>query len=139
MGNSNERVEPSGVARPLGLYSHAWKVPAGSELLYLSGQVAVDENGEVVGLGNLAVQVEQVFRNLERVLAAAGFDFSDVVKVNTYLLRGQELESYRDARTPVYERYFPDARYPASTLVVIDALAGPHYLIEVEAVAARTP
>src|SRR5437867_2558060 len=123
MTESNEPIEPPDVARPLGLYSHAWKVPAGSELLYLAGQVAVDESGEVVGLGDLRAQVEQVFRNLERVMAAAGFAFSDVVKFNTFLLKGQDFDVYREARTPMFQRYFPDGRYPASTLVMIDALA----------------
>jgi enamine deaminase RidA (YjgF/YER057c/UK114 family) len=71
------------------------------------------------------------------VLAGAGFEFADIVKFTTYLVRAEDVEAYRTARGPLFDRYFPDRRFPASTLVVVSQLAIQELLIEVEAVAAR--
>jgi enamine deaminase RidA (YjgF/YER057c/UK114 family) len=137
MTNQNQPVEPDGVFPPLGPYTHAWIVPGGSDWLYVSGQVAVDTTGQVVGLGDIGAQVEQVFRNLDGVLAGAGFEFADIVKFTTYLVRVEDVQAYRTAREPIFDRYFPDRRFPASTLVVVSQLANPEMLIEIETVAAR--
>ncbi len=139
MTNRNQPIEPDGVAPPMGPHTHAWRVPAGAEWLYISGQVAVDQSGQVVGPGDIGAQVQQVFRNVEGVLVGAGFEFADVVKFTTYLVRAEDMEAYRKARAAVYDSCFPDERFPASTLVVVSRLAIPELLVEVEAVAARSP
>jgi reactive intermediate/imine deaminase len=122
-----EELRVEGLAEPLSHYTDA--VKAGG-LLFLSGLVPVDENGNVVG-EDAAEQARQVFRNMELVLKAAGCGFEDVVKVTNFLLDVGD----RAAINPVRREFFGDAR-PASTLVEVSALAVPGALLEIEAVAA---
>jgi enamine deaminase RidA (YjgF/YER057c/UK114 family) len=79
----------------------------------------------------MKAQTEQVFKNLEAALAAAGATFADVVKMNTYATDLSQIQAYRDVRA----RYY-GADAPASTLVQVVRLARPEYLLEVEVVAA---
>jgi enamine deaminase RidA (YjgF/YER057c/UK114 family) len=128
-------VEPEGVAKPLGQYSHVVTVrPA--RLAFIAGQVSVDEAGRTVGVGDLAAQTRQVFHNLERVLESVGGSFGDVVKFTTYIVRGQRLEGFTSARTEVFSRVFPGGGYPPNTLLFIDRLVREEFLVEIEAVAA---
>jgi enamine deaminase RidA (YjgF/YER057c/UK114 family) len=105
----------------------------GGRTVYVSGQVSTDERGEVVGKGDLRAQVEQTFRNLQACLSAAGATFKDVVKSNLYVvgLRPEHVPIIREVRG----RYFDQANPPASTLVGVEALVGPDWLIEIEVVA----
>ncbi|MBN9261957.1 MAG: RidA family protein, partial [Hyphomicrobium sp.] len=66
-------------------YSHV-AVASGARTVYISGQVAMDSQGNLVGAGDLAAQTEQVMRNLGLALAAAGASFADVVKITTYVV-----------------------------------------------------
>ena len=100
--------------------------------VYISGQVAMDGAGALVGGSDLAAQTEQVFRNLETALRAAGATFADVVKITTYVV-DYTVEA-RAVIAGVRSRYFPTPP-PASTLVGVSALALPGWLIEIEAVA----
>jgi 2-iminobutanoate/2-iminopropanoate deaminase len=78
------RINPRDVAPPIGLYSHAVRVETSNcAWIHVSGQIALDEDGELVGAGDLAAQTEQVFENLVRVLRANGATFDDVVKIQT--------------------------------------------------------
>jgi enamine deaminase RidA (YjgF/YER057c/UK114 family) len=100
-------------------------------MVFVAGQVALDEQGALVGAGDMVQQTEQVFKNLSRALAAAGADFSDVVKINWYLLDTSALPAMREVR----DRYVDTANPPASTLVVVKALFKPEFMVEVEAIA----
>jgi 2-iminobutanoate/2-iminopropanoate deaminase len=113
-------------ARPV-LYSDG--VICGN-LLWISGAQAVDEQGNIVGKGDVVAQTEQVFKNLEKVLAEAGASFADVARIVIYLRDMQ----HRSAIAPVRERVFGPNR-PASTLVAVSGLSHPDSLIEIEAVA----
>ena len=137
MADGTERtiVETKGLPSPLGAYNHVISVRPG-KLIYVAGQVAVDENGQVVGEGDLAAQTRQTYLNLGQALASAGAGFSDVVKFNTYIKKGEALQNYMDARREVFARIYPDGDVPAHTLLVIEALVREELLIEVEAVAA---
>jgi len=130
-------VDPSTISPPLGPYSHAVEVPAGATWLHVSGQVAVDETGTVIGRGDLGAQLEQVFTNVDRLLAAAGYAWANVVETTTYLTREADVDAYRSARLPLYERYYPSGTYPTSTLLVVERLAHPDFLLEMQLVAAR--
>ena len=78
---------PEGAPAPAGAYSQVVRVETGdTALLYISGQVAVDLEGQVVGKGDVAAQAEQVFKNLGAILTANGATFADVIKLNYYLL-----------------------------------------------------
>jgi reactive intermediate/imine deaminase len=119
------RVE--GLPEPFSHYTDA--VRAGN-LLFVSGCVAVDADGKLVGEGDVVAQARRVFANIGLCLEAAGATFADVVKVTTYLTDVAD----RAAINPVRQEFFGDAR-PASTLVEVSALVLPEFLIEVEAVA----
>jgi enamine deaminase RidA (YjgF/YER057c/UK114 family) len=131
-------VDVTRVHEPTGPYSHAIRVPPNAEWLYISGQIPVDENGEVVGVGNLAAQIAQVFANLDATLRSAGFEFRNVVKMTTFLVRAEDVPVFRERREPYYRRHFPSGVYPTSTLVAVQRLASEEFLLEIEAVAART-
>lgn len=103
----------------------------GGTTVYLSGQVALNASGQLVGQGDFAAQARQVFENLKAALAAAGADFSYVVKLNIYLLDRANLPALREMR----DQYVNTQNPPASTLVEVRGLAQPDFLLEVEAVA----
>jgi reactive intermediate/imine deaminase len=125
------RLNPESVALPIGSYSHAVRVESGDTVwIYVSGQVALDADGNLVGAGDLAAQTGQVFENLSRVLEAAGATFADVVKIQTYLTTLDGLQGSRDVRA----RYIP-AEPPASTAVRVSELLFPGALLEVDVIA----
>ena len=115
------------LAEPIGPFTDG--VEAGG-FLYVAGQLSLDVNGDLVGVGDVVRQTEQVLDNVGDVLRAAGATFDDVVRVGVYLLHVTD----RLAVNTVRRRYFGDAR-PASTLVEVSALAIPEALVEIEAVA----
>jgi enamine deaminase RidA (YjgF/YER057c/UK114 family) len=119
-------VAPDGVAAGRG-YSHV--VTGQGRLVVVSGQVAQNERGELVGPGDPALQARQVFENLRRCLAQAGAGFDDVVKLAFFVLDVADLPAVRAARDAVIDT----ARPPASTAVQVAALFAPGCLLEVEA------
>ena len=121
---------PPGLPTPRS-YSHVADVPAG-RTLYIAGQVALDADGKVVGKGDVRAQTEQVFRNLRIALESAGASFSDVVKLNWYVLDASQMPVYREVR----ERVLGAGPFPASTVVEVKGLFIPDLLIEIEAIAA---
>src|SRR6266849_1260281 len=125
-------LKPEGIAPGAG-YSHV-VVTSPGKLVFISGQVARDKQGNLVGKGDLRAQTVQVFENLKAALAAAGATFNDVVKINWYIkdYKQENLSVLREVRT----MYVNKANPPASTLSGVAALALDDYLIEVEAVAA---
>ena len=121
---------PDGLAPGPG-YSHA--VTGRGRWVATSGQVALDENGKLVGPGDPEAQTRQVFANLSRALAAAGASFADVIKLNYYVTDIAMLPLVRAIR----DEYVDTARPPASTAVQVAALAMPGLVIEIEAWAVR--
>ena len=117
---------PEGVAAGRG-YSQV--VTGRGRLVVVSGQVAQDERGELVGAGDAEVQARQVLENLRRCLAEAGAGFGDVVKLGFFVLDVAHLPAVRAARDAVIDTTRP----PASTAVQVAALFAPGYLIEAEA------
>ncbi|MET0312258.1 MAG: RidA family protein [Burkholderiaceae bacterium] len=123
-------IDPPTVHATGGLYSHSVIVPAGTDLVFLSGQVGVRPDGAVAE--GLAAQAEQVFANIGALLAAHGLDAASLVKLNTYVVAGQDVTAVRAARV----KYLNGHR-ATSTLVFVPQLADKAWLVEVEAVAAR--
>jgi 2-iminobutanoate/2-iminopropanoate deaminase len=125
-------VNPDTVAPPAGTYSHAIRLELdGAALVFVSGQLALDVQGRLVGEGDMARQTEQVFENLRAILEANGATFRDVVKIGSYLTDMSQLAAMREVRA----RYLPEEP-PASTLVGVSGLVLPEALLEVEVVAA---
>ena len=129
-----EIIQPQGVAQPAGLYNHAISVDSG-RLLFIAGQVAIDENNQLIGERDLNAQMEQVFKNLGRILESAATSFENVLKFTTYLTRSGDLSTFYEKRAEIFSGIYPDGRYPTNTLVVVDQLAREEWLVEVEAIA----
>jgi enamine deaminase RidA (YjgF/YER057c/UK114 family) len=124
-------LNPAGVlASPA--YTHVVEV-SGGRTIYVSGQVALDADGNLVGRGDVRAQTRQVFENLKRALAAAGAGFDDVVKLTYYIVgyRPELLAPIREVRS----EYLSKTQPPASTLVGVEALFMDDVLIEVDAIA----
>jgi reactive intermediate/imine deaminase len=122
-------LSPETMSPPFG-YSHVVDAPAG-RIIYISGQVPLDTDGELVGEGDFEAQARQVFANLSAALEATGAGWSDVVKLNYFLTEIGELGTVRAIR----DEYVDTERPPASTLVQVSGLFRPEAMVEIEAVA----
>lgn len=100
-------------------------------LLYISGMTATDENRQIVGKGDIAEQTRQIFRKFEKVLAAAGGSFDNIVETTDYFLT---LDGYKET-ADVRREFFRGPPYPAATGVLVASLIRPDALIEIKAVA----
>jgi len=127
-------LNPDSAAPAQGLYSHAARVEAGT-LYFVAGQLAVGPDGGVVGAGDFDAQFRQVFDNLGGVLHGLGVGFADVAKFTTYLTRAEDIERFMRLRAELFPRLFAAPVYPPNTLLIIDRLVKPEFLLEVEAVA----
>jgi enamine deaminase RidA (YjgF/YER057c/UK114 family) len=121
---------PNTVFAPTGPFSHGVEVPANARWLHISGQIGVAPDGKVPS--EFEAQAEQCWRNVKAVLAAAGMGVENLVKCTHFVTRAEDVATYGKVRA----RQLGEAR-PASTLLVISALARPGLLVEVEALAAK--
>jgi 2-iminobutanoate/2-iminopropanoate deaminase len=129
-----ERYQPNGMNVRLSngqpSYSHVVTVSGTGKLVYIAGQLARDIDGNCVGKGDMRAQMEQNFQNLDRCLLAAGATWANVVKTNTYVTDFDAFQACGDVRM----RYLGVAT-PTSTTVGVTRLAGPDFMVEIEAVA----
>ena len=125
-------LNPRDVHAPVGPYSHTAVVPPGTELVFISGQVGIRPDGSIPT--TFADQAELTFANLRSCLAAHGLGVEAVVKLAVFLLSGQDFQLLRAAR----ERHFGTHR-PTSTTVYVPQLASKTLLVEVEAIAVKSP
>jgi enamine deaminase RidA (YjgF/YER057c/UK114 family) len=123
------RITPSAIHPPAANYSHATEVPPDARWLYLSGQVGIAPDGTIPD--DAGAQAQICFANIGAILREAGMDPADLVRLTTYLIDPGDRAGYMAVRDR-----FVGSPPPASTLVVIPALADPRYRIEIEAVAA---
>jgi enamine deaminase RidA (YjgF/YER057c/UK114 family) len=123
-----DHITPSDVAPGFG-YSHV--VAATGRLIAISGQVALDETGRLVGPGDPEAQARQVFENLRRCLAAADATFVDVVKLTVYVTDLATMTAVRAVR----DEYVDTTRPPASSAVQVAGLVLPELLLEIDALA----
>ncbi|MBC3988073.1 RidA family protein [Streptomyces buecherae] len=128
MAEHQHITAPDGVAPGNG-FSHV--VIGTGTLVAVSGQIAVDAQGELVGRDDPEAQARQVFANLQRCLEAAGASFADVVKLTFYVTDVAHLPAVRAAR----DAYVDTARPPASSAVQVAGLIRPELLVEVDALA----
>ena len=125
-----ELINPDDLPTPVA-YTHV-VVATGARLVFVAGQEPEDERGNLVGAGDLAAQAQQVFANVGRALAAGGARPDQVTKITIFVVgyRREQLPVIDEARAAL----FGDHK-PADTLVGVQALSRPEFLIEVEAVA----
>ena len=130
-------ANPKSVAQDKGLFTHVIEIENAtvSKTVYISGQVAWNAAGDVVGAGDLRAQFIQVYENLRSLAAHAGGTLADVVQLRTYLTSRDLLPTFFAVRNEQYPALFPDGEYPTNTLLIVGGLADPDLLIEVEAIA----
>ena len=125
------RSNPATVAAPMGTYSQAVRVETADAIwIHISGQIAADLDGNLVGPGDLRAQTRRVFENLRAILEANGATFADVVKIGTYLTTLDDLGAMREIRGE-----YLTTEPPASTAVQVVALVVPDAMIEIDLVA----
>jgi enamine deaminase RidA (YjgF/YER057c/UK114 family) len=130
-GTTIRQIAPPGIAPGNG-YSHVVTADAPARLVVISGQIALDAGGNLVGPGDMAAQTRQVFTNLRAALAAAGAGWEHLVKLSYFVRDVTRIAEVRAAR----DEFLPAGVAPASTLVEVSALFRDDLLIEVEALAA---
>lgn len=129
MSNNRDRItlsSPTGMYRGTS-YEHAARV---GDFIFVAGQVAKDEQGHVVGPGDVEVQAHKVFESLGKVLAHCGASARDIVKLTTYLVDGDHA-----ALVAAIRREFLGAHRPPHTGLVVKSLGSPGVLLEIEAIA----
>lgn len=131
MKKNLEYINPEGLKKSLA-FSHAVVTHGPGKTIYIGGQNSVDAKGEVVGIGDIRAQTEQVMVNLQTALQACGATFENIVKLNVNIVEGQI--AY-DAFLISQKFMDPEAPPPAITVLFVAGLANPEYLIEIDAVA----
>jgi enamine deaminase RidA (YjgF/YER057c/UK114 family) len=127
------RTNPPELGTPPG-YSQIVDIAA-SRIIFISGQTALDQEGNLVGRNDFAAQAAQVFRNLAIALRARGCDATNLVKLTVFLTNMENLAAYREVRNRFFASVAPPAA-PAVTLVEVSKLYGAEFMIEIEAIAA---
>lgn len=117
-------------AKPVSNYKIGTRQESG-RLVYISGQVAWDANGNIVGKDDIRTQAQQVFQNLRRVLQEAGGDLRDLLKITTYVTDIANYPAVIEVRNDIFQ-----GELPASTLIVVEGLFHEDFLLEIEGVAA---
>ena len=125
-GQNIERINPAGMTQPTS-YSHVVRV---DDMIFIAGQTAVDGGGNLIGSGDMGAQLRQVLENLKTVLTSQGVGFGNVVKITVFTV---DVEAYLEV-SALRQEYFVSGA-PASTLVQIERLARPEFLLEIEAIA----
>jgi 2-iminobutanoate/2-iminopropanoate deaminase len=121
---------PKTIAAPNGVYSHGVVVPANARWLYVAGQTGKRPDGSVPA--SVEEQTEVAWQNILAVLAEGGMGVADIVKITSFLTRAEDYAKFAPVRAKVL-----GSHRPASTLLVVSALARPEFLVEVEVVAAK--
>jgi enamine deaminase RidA (YjgF/YER057c/UK114 family) len=129
------RSNPPGVPAPMGLYHHAVTVPAGTDLVFLAGQVGNHLDGRPI-TADATAQARQAFANLGAIVREVGATPRDIAKFTTLVVGADGLTGFRVARDEVFADWYPEGDVPANTLMVVAGLASPEILVEVEAVVA---
>jgi enamine deaminase RidA (YjgF/YER057c/UK114 family) len=123
---------PPTLSKPAG-YSHVAEV-SGGKMVYIAGQIALDQQGQLVGKDDFVQQVDQVFKNLDAALKSCGATFGDVVKLNIFCVDRVDRALLTQMRE-IRDRHVNTQTPPVSTLVFVNSLVRPEWLIEIEAVA----
>lgn len=121
---------PPKIAAPAATYSHGVEIAPNARWLYVAGQVGTKPDGTMAL--DIEGQAEQTWLNVVAILEGGGMNIKNLVKVTSFLTRPQDVPAYAKVR----DRFLADMR-PATTMIVVQALARPGWLIEVEAIAAN--
>jgi len=126
---AKERLCPEGMLKPRGSYSQVVTSDPG-RMIFTAGQVALDDEGKIVGIGDIRAQTKQVFENIKRAVEAAGGSLNDIVSMTVYSTNAKFSAEVSEVRRQVF-----GSNLPASTQVQVAALMRPELLIEINAIA----
>ncbi len=124
-------LRPKSAHTPFSHYSHAVVVENPTKFIFCAGQVAGDPNGKILGPDDFDAQAKLVMKNLQTALAGGGATLADVVKITIYICNPHDVPKARN----ILQEYFTP-HPPGSTLCILRGLAHPHFLLEIEAIAA---
>jgi 2-iminobutanoate/2-iminopropanoate deaminase len=124
-----KHITPPGIRAPFARYSYGVEIPPGHRILVCSGQLGISVADQVPP--TIEEQTHLCFRNIGAVLEAAGFAFSDVVRINAFVVSREHLKGYMSVR----DLYIAEPP-PASTLMIVSGFSRPEFLVEVEVIAA---
>lgn len=131
MSNSIQHINPDGLSNNRS-FSQIVITQGSGKTIYIGGQNAVNSNEEIVGKGDIVNQTEQVMKNLQTALSASGATFENLVKLNIYIVQGQDLYGAFQAS----QKYLGHlSNPPAISVLVVVGLANPDFLIEIDATA----
>ncbi|MGW0038368.1 RidA family protein [Gordonia sp. NPDC003376] len=119
----------------VGFYSPAVVTPPDAQLVAVAGVLSTDSSGNSIGAGNFEIQMRTVFTNMAQTLAAAGSSLTDVVKFTTYLVDPDHIAEFYRVRELIFADLYPERRPPGNTLLVVQRLVRPEFLVEIEAIA----
>jgi enamine deaminase RidA (YjgF/YER057c/UK114 family) len=126
-----QHITPEGMMKSPA-FSQAVTTSGPGKTIYIGGQNAVDADRQLAGRGNLAEQTVQVMKNIETALTASGATFDNVVKLNIFLVQGQDATSGFQAARPYLAKA---SNPPVVTVLFVAALGTPEYLVEIDATA----
>jgi enamine deaminase RidA (YjgF/YER057c/UK114 family) len=124
-------INPHNMARPRG-YSHAISVTGSHRTIYVGGQNAIDEKGDLIGKNDFKKQTEQVLTNIKKVLEKTDAKMENVVKFNIYLVQGQNPQDGFEVFQKIWGE---NQNYPTITVLFVAGLGNPDWLVEIDAVA----
>ncbi|MEO6579110.1 MAG: RidA family protein [Candidatus Limnocylindria bacterium] len=122
---------PAALGAPMGKYSHLSRA---GDLVMVAGQVGVRPDGSLAG-DDVRSQLLQVFENLRLALESVGGGFESVMKFTTYLVGEAAIAAFRHARDELYPRIYSSGAYPPNTLIVVQGLVRPEFVLEIDAMA----
>lgn len=125
-------ITPSVLHPPFSNYNHGMLVRSGADLLFASGQLGIDQEGNIPQTAK--AQAELCFQNIADILTDAEMGFGDIVRINAFVTSQEAFQDYMAVRN----RYIKEP-FPASTLVIVSGFARPEFQVEVEIIAARKP
>lgn len=131
MTGRKEHINPDGLFKNPA-FSQAVVTQGSGRTIYIGGQDAVDVEGNIVGTGDIAAQTEQTMKNIQTVLEDCGAGFNDLVKLNIYVVQGQDITKGFEAS----RKYFKDVtNQPIITVMMVPALGRPEFLLEIDGIA----
>ena len=128
-------IQPKAFGKPMGMYSHGMSAAAG-EIVVVAGQVGARATSELAGT-DVASQTRQALENVRLVVEAAGCRMRDVIRLQTFLTRAEDIPEFMRARGEVFATLFPDGVYPPNTLLIVSGLVRPELRVEIEAMAIK--
>ena len=126
-------INPPSAPKP-GMYSHV-AIADGGRIAYIAGQTSVDLDGKPVSADDFTAQIAVVFGHLGRILNDLGASYADVLQYTTYLVGVDKREAWQKGRSELFSKIYPDKKYPPNTLLIVQGLARPEYLLEISAIA----